>query len=81
VQNTAGLDDFERQKTLGTGSFGRVMMVKHKATEQYYAMKILDKQKVGVVYSGFCGTKEFGGKGLGTVAKLCGTCCAFAYQT
>uniref|UniRef100_A0A493T864 cAMP-dependent protein kinase n=1 Tax=Anas platyrhynchos platyrhynchos TaxID=8840 RepID=A0A493T864_ANAPP len=44
-QNTAGLDDFERQKTLGTGSFGRVMMVKHKATEQYYAMKILDKQK------------------------------------
>ncbi|XP_009332173.1 PREDICTED: cAMP-dependent protein kinase catalytic subunit beta [Pygoscelis adeliae] len=45
-QNTAGLDDFERQKTLGTGSFGRVMMVKHKSTEQYYAMKILDKQKV-----------------------------------
>ncbi|XP_067892735.1 cAMP-dependent protein kinase catalytic subunit gamma isoform X3 [Heterodontus francisci] len=45
-QNTAGLDDFERQKTLGTGSFGRVMLVKHKGTEQYYAMKILDKQKV-----------------------------------
>ncbi|XP_067157102.1 cAMP-dependent protein kinase catalytic subunit beta isoform X1 [Apteryx mantelli] len=45
-QNTAGLDDFERQKTLGTGSFGRVMLVKHKSTEQYYAMKILDKQKV-----------------------------------
>uniref|UniRef100_A0ACB8F3L5 Uncharacterized protein n=1 Tax=Sphaerodactylus townsendi TaxID=933632 RepID=A0ACB8F3L5_9SAUR len=45
-QNTAGLDDFERLKTLGTGSFGRVMLVKHKSTEQYYAMKILDKQKV-----------------------------------
>uniref|UniRef100_A0A8C3PES3 cAMP-dependent protein kinase n=1 Tax=Chrysemys picta bellii TaxID=8478 RepID=A0A8C3PES3_CHRPI len=44
-QNTAGLDDFERQKTLGTGSFGRVMLVKYKSTEQYYAMKILDKQK------------------------------------
>ncbi|XP_074122492.1 cAMP-dependent protein kinase catalytic subunit beta isoform X2 [Sminthopsis crassicaudata] len=46
TQNTAVLDDFERKKTLGTGSFGRVMLVKHKATEQYYAMKILDKQKV-----------------------------------
>ncbi|XP_021564835.1 cAMP-dependent protein kinase catalytic subunit beta isoform X9 [Carlito syrichta] len=43
--NNAGLEDFERKKTLGTGSFGRVMLVKHKATEQYYAMKILDKQK------------------------------------
>ncbi|XP_044532543.1 cAMP-dependent protein kinase catalytic subunit beta isoform X1 [Gracilinanus agilis] len=46
TQNTAELSDFERKKTLGTGSFGRVMLVKHKATEQYYAMKILDKQKV-----------------------------------
>ncbi|XP_007480678.1 cAMP-dependent protein kinase catalytic subunit beta isoform X1 [Monodelphis domestica] len=45
TQNTAELSDFERKKTLGTGSFGRVMLVKHKATEQYYAMKILDKQK------------------------------------
>ncbi|KAG9343193.1 hypothetical protein JZ751_014172 [Albula glossodonta] len=45
-QSTTGLDDFERLKTLGTGSFGRVMLVKHKGTEQYYAMKILDKQKV-----------------------------------
>jgi len=44
--NTAGLDDFDRIKTLGTGSFGRVMLVQHKATKEYYAMKILDKQKV-----------------------------------
>lgn len=49
MQNNAGLEDFERKKTLGTGSFGRVMLVKHKATEQYYAMKILDKQKVSVL--------------------------------
>lgn len=45
-QQTAGLDHFERLKTLGTGSFGRVMLVKHKETGQHFAMKILDKQKV-----------------------------------
>ncbi|XP_059351021.1 cAMP-dependent protein kinase catalytic subunit 1 isoform X2 [Daphnia carinata] len=45
-QNTACLDDFDRIKTLGTGSFGRVMLVQHKSTKKYYAMKILDKQKV-----------------------------------
>ncbi|XP_036822265.1 cAMP-dependent protein kinase catalytic subunit beta isoform X3 [Oncorhynchus mykiss] len=44
-QSTTGLDDFDRLKTLGTGSFGRVMLVKHKGTEQFFAMKILDKQK------------------------------------
>lgn len=46
AQNTAGLDDFDRIKTLGTGSFGRVMLVQHKQSKEYYAMKILDKQKV-----------------------------------
>ncbi|RDD40225.1 cAMP-dependent protein kinase catalytic subunit alpha [Trichoplax sp. H2] len=45
-KNTAALDDFERIKTLGTGSFGRVMLVLKKSDKQYYAMKILDKQKV-----------------------------------
>lgn len=49
LQSTTCLDDFERLKTLGTGSFGRVMLVKHKGTEQYYAMKILDKQKVSMI--------------------------------
>lgn len=45
-QNTAALDQFDRLKTLGTGSFGRVMLVRHKETSQHFAMKILDKQKV-----------------------------------
>lgn len=45
-QQTAALDHFERLKTLGTGSFGRVMLVKHKESGQHFAMKILDKQKV-----------------------------------
>ncbi|CAH8601902.1 unnamed protein product [Schistosoma mattheei] len=46
AQNTATLDSFDRIKTLGTGSFGRVMLVQHKVSKEYYAMKILDKQKV-----------------------------------
>uniref|UniRef100_G3WR56 Protein kinase domain-containing protein n=1 Tax=Sarcophilus harrisii TaxID=9305 RepID=G3WR56_SARHA len=40
------LDHFEKFKTLGTGSFGRVILVKHKESGNYYAMKVLDKQKV-----------------------------------
>lgn len=43
---TACLDDFERKRTLGTGSFGRVMLVRNTKTNRHYAMKILDKQKV-----------------------------------
>ena len=50
VQNTAQLDDFDRLKTLGTGSFGRVMLAQHKERKSYYAMKILDKQKVSFFY-------------------------------
>lgn len=54
-QCTTCLDDFDRIKTLGTGSFGRVMLVKHKGTEHYFAMKILDKQKVS---GGFRGLQD-----------------------
>ncbi|XP_003911829.1 cAMP-dependent protein kinase catalytic subunit gamma [Papio anubis] len=46
AQNTASSDQFERLKTLGTGSYGRVMLVRHRETGNHYAMKILDKQKV-----------------------------------
>lgn len=47
----AKLDDFERVKTLGTGSFGRVMLVYEKSDtsakdRRYYAMKMLDKEKI-----------------------------------
>ncbi|CAF1402765.1 unnamed protein product [Adineta ricciae] len=45
-QNTAKPEEFERVRTLGTGSFGRVMLVKHTGNGGFYAMKILDKQKV-----------------------------------
>ncbi|CAF5071220.1 unnamed protein product, partial [Rotaria magnacalcarata] len=45
-QNTAKPEEFDRIRTLGTGSFGRVMLVKNQSTGNFYAMKILDKQKV-----------------------------------
>ncbi len=38
--------DFEKLKVLGKGSFGEVLLVKLKANNKYYAMKILTKKSV-----------------------------------
>jgi hypothetical protein len=35
-----GISDFLLDKTLGTGSFGRVHLVKEKESGKYYAMKV-----------------------------------------
>jgi len=40
------LEDWERIRTLGSGSFGRVILVKHKLTSVYCVMKVLEKAKV-----------------------------------
>lgn len=40
------LADYEQLRTLGTGSFGRVRLVKHKTTGKFYAMKMLWKSVV-----------------------------------
>jgi hypothetical protein len=40
------LTDFYIDRTLGTGSFGRVHLVRLKATGKYYAMKVLRKGEV-----------------------------------
>ncbi|KAJ2344318.1 cAMP-dependent protein kinase catalytic subunit, partial [Coemansia sp. RSA 2618] len=40
------LDEFEVFRTVGTGSFGRVRLVRHRTTGQYYAMKVLKKSHV-----------------------------------
>ncbi len=37
------LKDFEVGRTLGTGSFGRVLLVRHRVTGTYYALKKLRK--------------------------------------
>jgi len=41
---TAKLEDFQLQRTLGTGSFARVMLVKHG--NQSLALKIMEKQSI-----------------------------------
>ncbi|XP_070164577.1 cAMP-dependent protein kinase catalytic subunit beta [Polyergus mexicanus] len=46
VDDNATLKDFERFRTVGTGAFGRVLLVRYKPTSSYYAMKILDKTKI-----------------------------------
>uniref|UniRef100_A0A4W5QC90 non-specific serine/threonine protein kinase n=1 Tax=Hucho hucho TaxID=62062 RepID=A0A4W5QC90_9TELE len=40
------MDDFEYLKLLGKGTFGKVILVKEKATGRYYAMKILKKEVI-----------------------------------
>ncbi|RNA16933.1 cAMP-dependent kinase catalytic subunit alpha-like [Brachionus plicatilis] len=43
------LIDFELKRTIGTGSFSRVMLVRNLKSNQHYAMKILDKQKWSIL--------------------------------
>jgi protein-serine/threonine kinase len=38
--------DFSSLKVLGTGTYGKVMLVRHKKTQRLYAMKVLKKEKI-----------------------------------
>lgn len=40
------VDDFEPMRNLGEGAYGEVILVRHKATDKLYAMKVLDKQHI-----------------------------------
>lgn len=40
------LSDFLIVRTIGTGSFGRVHLVQHKESKEFYAMKVLNKAQV-----------------------------------
>lgn len=40
------LDDFELLRLIGTGSFAKVLLVRHKATGQLFAMKVLKKEEL-----------------------------------
>ena len=41
-----GLNDLELLETIGTGSFGRVRLVKHLGDKNYYALKIMKKARI-----------------------------------
>ncbi|KAK9888356.1 hypothetical protein WA026_000610 [Henosepilachna vigintioctopunctata] len=45
-ETLSSLGDFENSRTLGGGSFGVVVLVKHIPTAEYYAMKVLDKRRI-----------------------------------
>lgn len=42
----AKLSDYTMERTLGTGSFGRVKLAKHKGSGKYCAIKILKKAEI-----------------------------------
>ncbi|KAH8996832.1 kinase-like domain-containing protein [Lactarius akahatsu] len=45
-KGTYRLSDFYFQRTLGTGSFGRVHLVRSKHNLRFYAIKVLQKEKI-----------------------------------
>lgn len=66
------MHDFEYLKLLGKGTFGKVILVKEKATGRYYAMKILKKEVIVAKVSG-CqweskGKKHSRGRTVGAMA-------------
>ncbi|XP_013200375.1 cAMP-dependent protein kinase catalytic subunit alpha [Amyelois transitella] len=40
------LSECDRIKTLGTGAFGRVILLKHRNSNKFFAMKVLEKEKI-----------------------------------
>lgn len=40
------INDFEQLQSLGSGSFGVVILIKHSATGKFYAMKAIEKEKI-----------------------------------
>lgn len=46
TKNKYSLEDFSLQRTLGTGSFGRVHLVQSTRNHRFYAMKVLKKAQV-----------------------------------
>ena len=45
-QNRTSIKDFTTLKVLGEGTYGKVLLVLHKKTQKYYAMKVLKKKHI-----------------------------------
>lgn len=43
VPTKARLDDFELEKVVGRGAYGKVLLVRLKGTERRFAMKVIEK--------------------------------------
>lgn len=52
------MNEFEYLKLLGKGTFGKVILVKEKATGRYYAMKILKKEVIVAKVQGVWAWRE-----------------------
>ena len=46
LESEQKISDFKILKELGTGSFGRVLLVEHKKTKVLYALKVIDKRRL-----------------------------------
>ena len=46
VPKKVNLSDYQIDRTLGTGCFGRVKLAKNKSTGKYVALKILKKAEI-----------------------------------
>jgi len=44
--STGSLDEFKLMRTVGVGSFARVILARHRTDNNYYAIKVLNKAKV-----------------------------------
>ncbi|XP_065223077.1 cAMP-dependent protein kinase catalytic subunit gamma-like [Planococcus citri] len=46
LTNTSSLEEFVVGRTIGVGSFGRVLLYRHRKTQHLYAAKIMNKEKM-----------------------------------
>lgn len=66
------MNDFEYLKLLGKGTFGKVILVKEKATGVHYAMKILRKEVIIAKVKSRLGAPYIvsAGRGVGSLPAL-----------